>query len=221
MPGLASCSWICAQIPDKTRSADAEICLGFVRVDVRANANPLRQIVRIHRRRLEHLDHVKRGRARDGIVFRIWSRTPCTIVAMRHHGRDADHHAKNREARTAACFRAQCVERDVDVLAQRRSSEHPGRCASPARSAVIGSSAAAAPRGYTPKITPTAAPSVTATMTDHALMRAGSGDTAATASARLQPSSTPSTPPIIASTIDSARNCARCRATARRRLCEL
>ena len=63
--------------------------------------------------------------------------------------------------------------------------------------------------GYTPKITPTPAPSARATSTDQVVTRAGSGDAAEMKRANTQPLAAPSAPPNVASMTDSTRNCVR------------
>src|ERR1019366_5806017 len=191
-----------SRVPDLRQLGDA---IGLFGTQVRANANPLGRIVRIHGRRREHLDHVERRRAGD--LDRIEDLVADALHDRRHrhHGGHADHDAEDREPR-AQLAHAQGVEGDRDVLAQLVERDAATRTHHSARSAVIGSSRAARRAGYTPNSTPTDAPSVTATSTDHPVIRAGSGETAATSSANPQPLSTPSTPPVVASTIASARN---------------
>src|ERR1019366_2949851 len=172
---------------------------------VRADADPLGERIRIHGRRREHFDDVERRGTGDLDAGEDLVADALHARGHRHHGSHTDHDAQDRESR-AHLAHAQRVEGDRDVLAKLVGRDGAEQTNHSALSAVIGSSRAARRAGYTPNRTPIVAPSRRATSTDHPVMRAGSGETAATSSANPQPPITPSTPPVVAKAIASARN---------------
>ena len=127
-----------------------------------------------------------------------WSKPRMSDVMPTIDG-DADDDAEHRQRR-AQLVAAQRVERHARRL--RRASPLFTSAAprsDPAR--------AARDAGYSPKNSPTAAVMPMPSTTDHGSSRAGSGVTAAMASAARNPSAMPTMPPKIDSVTDSVSTC--------------